>query len=286
MMTRTDDNGDFQIALPKKEDGFPGELIAAQKDYLGAQQLLKYMTPIDKDSSERVRFREFEPDEDGYVKLPAMKLFPAGTIIIEPNIPGYNPMEKYEIRFQRNISPDDKTPWLKEFRATPGKSRGGSVFYKSKLLPNHIQSVYIAAGVEQTIKIFRRRETQWAPVVIPGVKLRQGEILDLGRINFEPNFKVAVKVIDSSSEPVEGVAVSGVDENGLFLGQKAITNANGIVMLYVPPHSKGRFVVTYFDKSTRTNIQEGTSYETAGEEDAGKQFTLQISDEMLYQFFK
>ncbi|HUT47219.1 MAG TPA: hypothetical protein VMX36_13115, partial [Sedimentisphaerales bacterium] len=152
--------------------------------------------------------------------------------------------------------------------------------------PNHIQSVYIAAGVEQTIKIFRRRETQWAPVVIPGVKLRQGEILDLGRIDFKPNFKVAVKVIDSSSKPVEGVAVSGLDENGLFMGQKPVTNENGIVMLYVPPHSKGRFTVTYFDKSTRKNIHEGISYETAGQEDAGKQFTLQISDEMLYQFFK
>jgi len=286
MMTRTDSDGDFQIALPKKEDGFPGELIAAHKDYLGAQQLLKYMAPIDKDSSERVRFEEFEPDEDGYVKLPAMKLFPAGTIIVEPNILGYNPMEKYEIRFHGNISPGDTTPWLKEFRITPGKSRGGSVFYKNKLLPNRIQSVYIAAGVEQTIKIFRRRETQWAPVVIPGVKLRQGEILDLGRIDFKPNYKVAVKVIDSSSEPVEGVVVSGLDENGLYMGQKPVTNINGIVMLYVPPHSKGRFVVTYYDESTKKNIQEGISYETAGQEDAGRQFTLQISDEMLYNFFK
>lgn len=108
----------------------------------------------------------------------------------------------------------------------------------------------------------------------------------MGRRHFKPNFKVAVKVIDSSSEPVEGVAVSGCDENGLFLGQKAITNENGIVMLYVPTHSKGRFVITSFDKSTRKNVQEGISYETAGQEDAGRQFTLQISDEMLYQFFK
>jgi len=270
MMTRTDSDGDFQIALPKKEDGHPGELIAAQKDYLGAQQLLKYMAPIDKGSSERVRFREFESDEDGYVKLPPMKLFPAGTVIVEPNIPGYNPMEKCEIRFHWNIS-QDKTPWLKEFRVTPGESRSGRVFYKNKLRPNHIQSVYIAAGVEQTIKIYRRRETQWAPVV---------------RIDFKPNYKVAVKVIDSSSEPVEGVAISCFDEYGLFMGQKPITNGNGIVMLYVPPHSKGRFVVTYYDKSTKKNIQEGISYETAGQEDAGRQFTLQISDEMLYQLFK
>jgi len=82
------------------------------------------------------------------------------------------------------------------------------------------------------------------------------------------------------------VAVSCFDEYGLYMGQKPITNENGIVMLYVPPHSKGRFVVTYFDESTRKNIQEGTSYETAGQGDAGKQSTLRISDEMLYQLFK
>jgi hypothetical protein len=286
MMTRTDSEGNFYITLPKEESRYPEEFIAAKKDYLGARQLLKYMMPGNKDSSGRVVFKEFESDENGYIKLPPMKLFPAGTIIVEPNIPGYDPMEKYKIRFHWRISPEDTTPWLKDFQATPGESRGGRVFYKNKLQPNHIQSVYIVAGVEQTIKIYRLREKQWAPVVITGVKLRQGEILDLGRINFKPNFKVVVKVIDSSSEPVEGVAVSGCDEYGLFLGQKAITNENGIVMLYVPPNSKGRFSVSYFDKSTRKIIREGTSYETAGEADTGKQFTLQISDEMLYQFFK
>ena len=160
------------------------------------------------------------------------------------------------------------------------------MFYKKKLRPNYFQSVYIVAGVELTIKIYWRREPQWGPVVIPGVKLRQGEILDLGRIDFIPTFKIAVKVIDSSSEPVEGVAVGCLDEYGLLLGQTAITNENGIVMLYVPPHSKGRFTVSYFDKSTKKTIRESISYETAGVEDAGKQFTLQISDEMLYRFFK
>jgi len=108
----------------------------------------------------------------------------------------------------------------------------------------------------------------------------------MGRLDFKQNFKVAVKVIDSSSKPVEGVAVSGCDENGLYMGQKPITNENGIVMLYIPQYSKGRFVVTYYDKLAKKNIQDGISYETAGQEDAGRQFTLQISDEMLYELFK
>jgi hypothetical protein len=285
-MTRTGSNGDFLIALPKKEDSFPGELIAVHKDYLGAKQLLRYMVPVDKDSSKSMRFEQFETDDKGYVKLPVMKLFPAGTIIVEPNVPNCDPMERNEIGFHWQISPEDKTPWLKDFRMTPRESRGGGIFYKNKLLPNCIQNVYVSAGVEQTIKIYRLREKQWAPVVIKNVKLDQGEILNLGRIYFELNFMVAVKVVDSSNEPVEGVAVSGVDENALSLGHKAVTDENGIAMLYVPPHSNGKFVVTYFDESTRKNIQEGIIYETAEREDTGKQFTLQISDEMLYQFFK
>jgi len=90
----------------------------------------------------------------------------------------------------------------------------------------------------------------------------------------------------NASDPVEGLSVSGCDEFGLFLGQKAITNENGIVMLYVPPYSKWMFTVSYYSKSTKETIQDSISYETAGKEDAGRQFTLQISDEMLYQLFK
>jgi len=286
MMTRTDINGDFQIALPKREDGNPEELIAVKKDYLGAHQQLKYVVPTNKLGSGPEPFREFEPDGDGYVKFHPMKLFPAGTVIVEPNLPGNLSVRNGQIRFYWRIAPENTTPWLKDFRTITREPRGSSVFYKNRLRPNHIQSVYIAAGVEQTLKIFPRRETQWAPVVIPGVKLRQGEILDLGRLDFKTNYKVAVKVVDSSSKPVEGVEVRGLDENGLYMGHKSITNENGIVMLYVPPYSKGMFTVSYYDKSTKKTIQDGISYETAGQEDAGRQFTLQISDEMLYELFK
>jgi protocatechuate 3,4-dioxygenase beta subunit len=286
MITRTNSGGDFHIALPKKEDEYPGDLIAAKKDYLGAQQQLRYMAPIDEKSPESMRFREFEPNENGYVNLPVMKLFPAGTVIVEPNISEYNPMEKYEIRFHWRPSPEDNTPWLKELWITPRESGGGSIFYKQKLRPNHIQSVYIVASVELTLKIFPMYDNQLAPVVIHGVKLRQGQILDLGSIDFGPAFKVAIKVVDSSNEPVEGVAVSCLDEFDLFMGQKAITNESGIVMLYVPPHSRGKFIVSYYDETTRNNIQEGIFFKTAGQEDAGKQFTLRISDEILELLFK
>ena len=188
---------------------------------------------------------------------------------------------------QLRTSPEDKTPWLKDLWATPRDNKGGRVFYKSLLRPNQIQGVYIPAGVEVTIKIYQLHKNQWAPVVIPGVTLQQGQSLDLGRIDFPPTFKVTAKVIDSSGEPVGGVAVSCTDEDGQFRGQKAITDENGIAFLYVSPHSKGKFIVQHYEKPLLDKpLQESTVYEVAGEKDAGKQFTLQLSDEMLYHLFK
>jgi hypothetical protein len=65
-----------------------------------------------------------------------------------------------------------------------------------------------------------------------------------------------------------------------------LADEDGVAIANVPPGSKGEFVISYYDSVTKTHLREGITYEVAAEEDAGKQFTLQISDEMLYQLFK
>ncbi len=50
-----------------------------------------------------------------------------------------------------------------------------------------------------------------------------------------------------------------------------------------------RAVVDYYESKNDPNtmhLREGTAYEVGGEEDAGREFTMTISDEMLYQLFK
>jgi len=77
--------------------------------------------------------------------------------------------------------------------------------------------------------------------------------------------------------------VRGAHANG---GHRAIAgDANGIAKFMVPPYYKARFSVGYRDKHNKY-ISESITYETNGPQDANNIFTLQISDELLYQIFK
>jgi hypothetical protein len=284
-ITRADAAGQFQLPLGRQEFPSQGRLIAVQEDFLGAQQELRYLVPRDKNDSERTRLAEFQPDADGCVKLPAMKLYPAATLAVEPNLP-YLEGTKHRVRFCFHTLPDDPTPWLKDLWATPGGAMGASVLCKYDLRPNELQTVYVLAGLEVILKIDPMLP-QKAPVTIGAIRLKQGQFLDLGRQDFQPAFEVTVKVIDPGGEPVEGVAVRCRDVDGFSWGlsgrgRMPITDENGKSALYVPAHSKGEFIVTSYDRASDTHLHEGTPYEVAGEaEDAGKQFTLQLSDEML-----
>jgi hypothetical protein len=116
----------------------------------------------------------------------------------------------------------------------------------------------------------------------------------LGRVEFPSMIRVAVKVIDSRGKPVEGVAVFYADEDRLsgYTRQSPVTSAEGIALLNIPPNSKGEFLVQSGVPRTRLNAQttdylkESTPYQVTGPQDAGKQFTLVLSDEMLKQLFK
>lgn len=286
-ITQTDTNGWFQIAVRSSSVSEYGNFVAVERDYLGAEQQLTYMVPIENNQPSRPKFeeKEFEPNEAGYVTLPPMRLFPAATIVVEPNIPE---AAKYdEIRLSWCTSKDDNTPWLKDLWATPRGNKGGSMIRKFRLQPNKTQTAYIAAGIELTIEIYilGQSQSEWAPVVIRGVRLQQGQVLDLRRLDFHPNMKVAVKVIDAEGKPVPGVTV-WLGTEGAYHGPKAVSNQDGIAVINVPPYSKGEFGVVYYNKLTSTRLQEALPYEVAGEEDTDKQFTLQLSDDMIASLFE
>jgi hypothetical protein len=291
-ITRTDLTGRFQITFGPGKTYEMDALIAIQKDYLGAEQQLRFLVPANENDPNHLTFKKLEPDQNDFIMIPPMKLFPAGTIIINPNIPDLGSGKKYEPRLYWLIAPDDATPWRKDLLAAPRDNKGASTFYKYDVRPNEFQTVYIPAGLKLTIKIYEPLDTRWVQVVIPGIKVEQGQVLDLGRRDFQPAFKVAAKVIDSKSKPVEGVAVRRIDGDGTYWGQTCITNADGIALVYVAPHSKGKFVVEYVLKKPTLNnptyerLEESTPFEVAGEEDARKEFSLQLSDEILGYLLK
>ncbi len=119
------------------------------------------------------------------------------------------------------------------------------------------------------------------PIHIRTARFKQGEVTDLGRVEFPPTMQVAVKVINSAGTPVPGVRIDCVYEDGFHWVAREATNADGIVTLSVPTHSGGKFRTSHYDRQTQTLTEESTPYAVGGEEDAGKEFTLQLSNEMV-----
>ncbi len=286
-IVQTDQNGQYQISLAAQSISASARLVAIKKDFLGAQQQLSFLAIDSQAQADLARHLEFEPDQTGCVPVPPMKLFPAATIVIEPNVPTPAGQTKNSVRLNWFSFPGEKPDWFEAMGdyTYPKKNQGASLFYKSMLLPNIIQKIYVAAGLEMTIEIRLLGQHQWGPIVIPGVKLQQGQSVNLGEWTFGPTIKVAVKVIDSQQEPLEGVNVRQT-QNGLYWGQQAITNQQGIAIFSVPLYSEGDFVVGYFDQSLLGPVTERVRYRLAGPQDAGKEFTLRLSDEILNLIFK
>jgi hypothetical protein len=153
------------------------------------------------------------------------------------------------------------------------------------LWPNKEHKVYVAAGVEMNLHIYMTMESELAPIDISGIELQQGEVLDLGSLEFGTPFNVAVKVVDSSGKGIEGVMVRPRHKERFWIGG-GVTNSDGIAIVSVRRHSKGVFIVEYLDEESRKRYREGTPYEVGGDEDEGREFILKLSDEMLYNLFK
>lgn len=284
-VTLTDEDGWYHISYITGKDRYFSAFIVLKKDYLGARGERRYFVPRDDSHPGEPLFKELKPNKDGYAEVPTMKLFPAATLLIEPNVPVRTSDD--DVRLHLYMNQDDNPPWASDFWSCYERSK--VVHHEHFRPPNEVHSIHVPAGLEMIIRVFNVLKSQWCPIIIPGIKLEQGQVLDLGRLDFQPALKVLVKVIDSAGQPVESVAVRCLDERGHFWGQVPITNEKGIVLVNVPPYSKGEFVIQYYEDTKDPNtmhLREGIAYEVGGEEDAGREFTMTISDEMLYQLFK
>lgn len=284
-VTRADQTGQFQIHLQRTGHSRLLSLTAVQQGYLGAQQFLSYLWPETNESSRVFGNQGSESGAEGRVRVPPMKLFPAATVAIEPVLSDVGGV-KSRVRFYMHTSPDDPAPWLKDFRATPNVNGGACVLLKYDLKQNDYQNVSVLAGVNLVLKIVPASSGK-APVAVRGVKLEQGQLLDLGRVEFPEAFLVTLKVADPAGEPVEGVRVGCVDADGFFWafnGRRPpvpITDAQGEAVLYVPANSKGELVATHHDGGSGKAFREGVPYKVGGaDKDAGRMFTLQLSEQM------
>lgn len=280
-----DAQGWFRIALSRGEVDRMDRLLVVKQGFLGTEQLLTAWNRPGASPSGALTRPIIEPDKNGLVTFPPLRLFPAGILVVEPVLPaGVSlPGMKPHVSLHLPTTRDDPTPWLKDYWATPNYNHGASVVRPKELRADVRQSVYVPAGVSMTVLVYDGFENAWAPHIIRGISVPQGQVLDLGRLELSRGVEVIVKVVDTQGNPVKGMRVSLADEQAGLCGGTAPTGTTGKTRARLPPASRGKFVVSRYGGPEQPRLEESTPYEVGGPEDAGREFVLTLSDTFLEQ---
>jgi hypothetical protein len=259
-LVRADERGRFQLSFrPGETYGF----VAFEENYLGLMR----------------RTHALVTDENGYAEVPPIKLFPAATILVEVLT-----QERVSIWPRWIIDEEDNSVWVPEFLATDDR-RESMFTYDSFLEADKLQSFHVPAGLNLRIKLDAPYDSRWCPIEIPRVfNLPQGHVVDLASHTFHPALAVSVYVADMRGEPVEGAPVR-LTRSANSWGLPHNTDESGVARFNVIPHSEGKFGVLYHGEDG-LHLTETIPYKIAGEEEAGRQFIMRLSDDMLYHLFK
>jgi hypothetical protein len=260
-IVRTDEYGCFQMSFR------PGEIygfIAFEKDYLGLMH----------------RRHALIIDEYRQAEIPVMKLYPAATVLVEVSTEA-----KHVSMGPRWIIDENENPvWVRHFLATDDRKE--SLFtYDDWIEQNKVQSFHVPAGLNLRVKLDTPYNRQFCPIEIPQViHLAQGQALDLGRHQFKAALDVYVQVINSKSQAIEGVPVRMLLD-GKAWSVSHNTDESGLARFNVIPYSIGEFGAIY-RKDGGEFLKETIPFQIGGNTDSDRQFTLQLSDEILELLFK
>ena len=255
-VTLTDENGCFEF----------GFLSGRQADALAPFRAIgeNYI-------SFRLERRSQSNDASIIVELPTIDMYPAAIIVAEPNIPVDDIFEKVCMSWK--VSPgESQTPSrpLQQYN-----SGSATVTFNRAQIP---QRIYAPAEVDLSLQFtLDRNKNAFIPVKFDNIKLQQGQTLDLGRIDFKPTLRIAVRLQTTEGHPVQGKRLTcKIADDHTYQTQP--TNADGIVYINVPPNSKGELIFNYsspFPSSSRPTIQ----WRIAGTEDQNKLLTFQLPEE-------
>lgn len=275
--TVTDAAGWYRIAIQQSRLSPADTLLAVAQDFLGARQMLVQPSG----TTGGLRYEPLVPDEDGVVRFEPMKLFPAGTIVLHPvcQDPGLD-KSKSRLRLRWIVAEEDRASWVEDLWITPRDNHGASAFYQAELLPNVSQTVYVPAGLDLRLIVHQIPRSPFPPIQLGNLRLAQGEVVKLGRVEFRPGVEVLLKVVDHQNHPLGGVQVTCLDEDRTTWDAWQQTNEAGMVTIRVNAHSTGQFLVRAYNRQTRERLEEGMPYQVGGDEDAGRQFTLIVSRDM------
>jgi hypothetical protein len=253
-LIRTDSAGRFEIKV-SPEKSFYG-FVFFEKNYVPV------MWP---------KFN-FKPAADASVEIPPIRLFPAAKVFVEPHVDGNDV----------GIYPD----WVVDERDNPDWTSAlltSSLKRGTWLKPNQVNTLYVPVGLRLKLKLSTPYAHQWCPVTFDQViYLQHGQTLDLGKYTFKPTLQISAQVLSSAGEPLEGIPVRAVYDGHDTVAHNS--DANGIVRFFVPPNSKGEFIVNCVDYAkARELLRQTTPFEVTAET---LQFKIKISDEMLTLFSK
>jgi len=270
----TDDNGWFHLTIRLSPLRPPAMLLVMAEDFLGVQQQLsQFLRP-------GARHEVWQPDENGIVTLNPLKLFPAGTLTIHPIVPDFGTRSRTSrLRLRWNISEDNRPDWVKGICTSPIDNHWASTFYQCDLQPNTAQTVYVPAGLDLKLILYQLSDNAPPPTFLDSVRLQQGQVVKLGRVAFEEGLPIRVRVVNKKGDPVGRLPILCIDENGM--SRHLQTNTGGLASIHVLAHSTGRFCAFYIDRENETRIEECIPFQVGGEEDTTRQFTLELSGQMI-----
>jgi hypothetical protein len=267
-VTRTDQDGYFVISTPAGQ--MIRQFVIAQEHYISS---LYWNGPMPGKVDNAPR-----PDENGFLQIPLIKLFPAATITFEPYIKVEDDTARIHVQ------------WTIKQKNNPAWAKDPQINWSYTFPPNKKHSMHVPAGVNiemvlyTTSKLFGNEFCERISQTI--TNLKWGRRADLGRLIFElakETIPIHLKVLDFRGQAVEGVGVWRVLDGQLW-GHNSITDKSGKATFKIPMYSRGVFFVCV-DKQGK-ELKESTPFEVAGAEDADREFILHLSNEILHNLFK
>jgi hypothetical protein len=281
--TQTGSDGRFSLPVRQSFESAWNSLVVFAPDFLGLEQSLGYTVVPTGRGFEWREERRLETDANGVAHVPLMKLFPAAKVLIHPAVsdPGYGSGIP-DIWFHWTSPPGAEPPWKDDFMARPPGTPRISLFYTGSLQPNVAQSLYVPADAKLALTMHSREPTL-APADLGTVALKQGQILDLGRVKFPPGVRVIVKVVDGKGNLAADASVTCVLESGFHWTLMHPRLGTGSVTVSLPAHSASKFRVTDFNRPGPIYTDNDVPYQVGGAEDTGKEFILQLPDDSRRQ---
>jgi hypothetical protein len=231
--------------------------------------------------------QQIDPDENGVIAVPILKMPPAATIRIHPVIQdtGASSAPAFVTLAWKEGSEAHRnwTPFSSSFSPNAIGMRMLTQT-KSRLQANIDQTAYIPARISVSVKAFPPEfaSPQTSPPFKSGLlpanlgimNLYQGQIKVFGQIKFHAPIEIIVKAVDTAGKPLTRLSIQCEDYS-------EATDDSGVVRFKVGPYSSGKFVFSSVSLDKGLPVETSIPYIFNGPKDAGKMFTLQIPESYL-----